>query len=90
MGTLGVAALLFAAEDAPLFLQAKQTRASVVTLQVEHEGLATHGERVVLGQRRMQTASDLHLGHRAGAEPEAHAGRDDRRVCARTGSAQPT
>ena len=63
VGTLCAVALLFAAEDDPLFLQVKEARDSVLAPYVRFKGFATNGERVVLGQRLMQAASDLFLGH---------------------------
>ena len=63
VGTLCAVALLFAAEDDPLFLQIKEARESVLAPYVDYPGFATNGERVVLGQRLMQAASDLFLGH---------------------------
>jgi uncharacterized protein (DUF2252 family) len=62
VGTLCYVTLWMADVDDPLFLQVKQARPSVL------EGLtgqSTHhndGERVVIGQRLMQSASDIFLG----------------------------
>ena len=63
VGTLCAVALLFAAEDDPLFLQVKEARDSVLAPYVHYKGFASNGERVVLGQRLMQAASDVFLGH---------------------------
>ena len=66
VGTLCTVALFFAAEDDPLFLQVKEARESVLAPYVDAKGFATQGERVVFGQRLMQAASDLFLGHMVG------------------------
>jgi len=63
VGTLCAVALFFAAEDDPLFLQVKQARESVLAPYVATAGFASDGERVVFGQRLMQAASDVFLGH---------------------------
>jgi uncharacterized protein (DUF2252 family) len=46
----------------PLFLQVKEAQASVLEAQLGASPFANHGERVVVGQRLLQTASDLFLG----------------------------
>jgi uncharacterized protein (DUF2252 family) len=48
--------------DDPLFLQAKEAQASVLERFTEPSRLSQHGERVVVGQRLMQAASDIFLG----------------------------
>jgi hypothetical protein len=58
-------ALLFATEDDPLFLQVKEARDSVLAPYVDFKGFGSNGERVVFGQRLMQAASDVFLGHRS-------------------------
>ncbi|HMO45997.1 MAG TPA: DUF2252 domain-containing protein [Rubrivivax sp.] len=63
VGTWCAIALLFAADNDPLFLQIKEARPSVLEPYVDFPGFATHGERVVFGQRLMQASSDLFLGH---------------------------
>jgi uncharacterized protein (DUF2252 family) len=63
VGTICAVAMLFAAEDDPLFLQLKQARPSVLAAHVNVAPFATEGERVVFGQRLMQSSSDLFLGH---------------------------
>ena len=60
--------LFMAAEDDPLFLQAKEARASVLEPYVGKSRHRSHGERVVVGQRLMQSASDLLLGWTVGAD----------------------
>jgi uncharacterized protein (DUF2252 family) len=49
------------AED-PLFLQLKESQASVLEPIVGRSQFANHGQRVVNGQRMMQSASDMFLG----------------------------
>ena len=46
----------------PLFLQAKEAQASVLEPFAGRSTLRQHGERVVVGQRLMQAASDIFLG----------------------------
>jgi uncharacterized protein (DUF2252 family) len=46
----------------PLFLQAKEANASVLEPYLTRSRYAQHGQRVVEGQRMMQTASDIFLG----------------------------
>ncbi|MEE1742816.1 DUF2252 domain-containing protein [Streptomyces sp. BE147] len=48
--------------DDPLFLQAKEAGASVLSPHLGSSDFATQGERVVAGQRLMQAASDIFLG----------------------------
>jgi hypothetical protein len=54
--------LLMAGERDPLFLQVKEARRSVLERYAGRSAYTNHGQRVVMGQRRMQTASDLFLG----------------------------
>jgi uncharacterized protein (DUF2252 family) len=49
-------------EHDPLFLQIKEAQASVLEPLVGTSGLASHGQRVVEGQRLMQASSDIFLG----------------------------
>jgi len=62
VGTLCTIALFMAADDDPLFLQIKQAKASVLEPYVGKSLHANSGERVVAGQRLMQSASDMFLG----------------------------
>jgi hypothetical protein len=48
--------------DDPLFLQAKEARASVLEPFLGKSEFANHGQRVVEGQRLLQAASDILLG----------------------------
>lgn len=68
VGTRCVALLFMAAEDDSLILQAKEARASVLEPYVGKSLHATHGERVVAGQRLMQSASDMMLGWTVGTD----------------------
>lgn len=62
VGTLCGICLFMAADDDPLFLQVKEARASVLEPYAGKSLHANHGERVVVGQRIMQSASDVFLG----------------------------
>src|SRR5215510_4259146 len=72
VGTLCAVALFQDEQGAPLFLQLKEARASVLEPYAGASGYATHGERVVVGQRLMQAASDIFLGWTAGLEPHRY------------------
>ena len=48
--------------DDPLFLQAKEAQASVLEPYLGKSAFNNHGQRVVEGQRLMQSASDILLG----------------------------
>jgi uncharacterized protein (DUF2252 family) len=62
VGTLCFVALFFSAENHPLLLQIKQARNSVLEPYVAKCDYDNQGQRVVVGQRLMQTASDIFLG----------------------------
>jgi uncharacterized protein (DUF2252 family) len=62
VGTRCYVALLLAAPDDPLFLQIKEARPSVLERYTGHSRVAHNGQRVVVGQRLMQAASDIFLG----------------------------
>jgi uncharacterized protein (DUF2252 family) len=49
-------------DEDPLFLQAKEAQASVLERFVGVSEHGNHGQRVVVGQRLMQAASDMFLG----------------------------
>jgi uncharacterized protein (DUF2252 family) len=49
-------------ENDPLFLQAKEAQASVLERFVGKSAYPHHGQRVVVGQRLMQAATDIFLG----------------------------
>ncbi len=63
VGTICGIALFFAAEQDPLFLQVKEARQSVLEPYSNFRSTLTRGARVVVGQRIMQAASDIFLGH---------------------------
>ncbi|MDO9023699.1 DUF2252 domain-containing protein [Zwartia sp.] len=62
VGTRCGIALFMAADNDPLFLQVKEARPSVLEPYAGKSLHANHGQRVVAGQRLMQTASDAFLG----------------------------
>jgi uncharacterized protein (DUF2252 family) len=66
VGSVGTRAwiLLFEGLDGgdPLFLQAKEAQASVLSGFVKASGFKNQGERVVTGQQLMQATSDIFLG----------------------------
>lgn len=62
VGTMCSVALFMAADDDPIFLQVKEARASVLEPYAGKSLHQNHGERVVAGQRLMQSASDMFLG----------------------------
>ena len=62
VGSFCAVALLQADVDDPLFLQLKQARSSVLEPYAGRSVYRNQGERVVVGQRLMQSASDMFLG----------------------------
>ncbi len=62
VGTRCLVALLLAAPDDPLFLQIKEAGPSVLERYTGHARVPHNGQRVVVGQRLMQAASDIFLG----------------------------
>jgi uncharacterized protein (DUF2252 family) len=68
VGTRCYIALLLAAPADPLFLQVKEARPSVLQRYTRHARAAHNGRRVVVGQRLMQSASDIFLGWSRGPE----------------------
>jgi uncharacterized protein (DUF2252 family) len=62
VGTLCLIALYMSREDDPIFLQVKEANASVLEPYAGASKHPSHGQRVVTGQRLMQSASDLFLG----------------------------
>ena len=62
VGTVCGVFLFMAADDDPLFLQVKEARASVLEPYAGRSLHANNGQRVVVGQRIMQAASDVFLG----------------------------
>lgn len=67
VGTFCAIALLMAEEADPLFLQVKEARASVLEPYAGKSRHANHGQRVIVGQRLMQSASDIFLGWTEGS-----------------------
>ena len=67
VGTLCGVALFMASDDDPIFLQVKEATASVLEPYAGKSRHGNHGERVVAGQRLMQSASDLFLGWSRGS-----------------------
>ena len=62
VGTRCYVALFLAAPDDALFLQVKEARRSVLEQFTHRSAVAHNGQRVVVGQRLMQSASDIFLG----------------------------
>src|SRR4249919_3383808 len=56
----------------PLFLQVKQATASVLEGHLPKSRYRQHGQRVVVGQRMMQAASDIYLGWTRDPEDNRH------------------
>jgi uncharacterized protein (DUF2252 family) len=71
VGTRCYVALLLAKPNDALFLQVKEARRSVLEPYTGTKKVAHNGQRVVVGQRLMQSASDIFLGWSKGP-----AGRD--------------
>jgi uncharacterized protein (DUF2252 family) len=66
VGTLCTVALMMAANNDPLFLQIKEANRSVLEPYVGKSVYANQAQRVVTGQRLMQSASDIFLGWTVG------------------------
>jgi uncharacterized protein (DUF2252 family) len=62
IGTRCAVLLLMAGQSDPLFLQFKEALASVLDPYAGKSRYANHGERVVTGQRMLQSSSDVFLG----------------------------
>jgi uncharacterized protein (DUF2252 family) len=62
VGTRCGAILLLAGERDPFFLQIKEAHASVLEAYAGKSRYENHGQRVVVGQRMLQAASDVFLG----------------------------
>ena len=62
VGTRCFVALLLAAPDDALFLQVKEAGRSVLERYTGTKPVEHNGQRVVVGQRLMQSASDIFLG----------------------------
>jgi uncharacterized protein (DUF2252 family) len=66
VGTRCFVVLFMAGDDDPLLLQAKEARESVLAPYAGRSQYEHQGERVVVGQRLMQSASDMFLGWTTG------------------------
>jgi uncharacterized protein (DUF2252 family) len=62
VGTFCAIGLLTAGDGSPLLLQIKEAQESVLAPFAGSSAYANHGERVVVGQRMMQAATDVFLG----------------------------
>ncbi|RMI35472.1 DUF2252 domain-containing protein [Nocardia stercoris] len=66
VGSVGTRCFILLLQDretaSPLFLQVKQAEASVLAAHLQPSRYANQGQRVVVGQRLMQAASDIFLG----------------------------
>jgi uncharacterized protein (DUF2252 family) len=62
VGTMCFVGLFFSAENHPLLLQFKQACPSVLEPYAGQSRYENHGQRVVVGQRLIQSASDIFLG----------------------------
>jgi hypothetical protein len=62
VGTRCYIALFMADGESPLFLQVKEARASVLENYLPKSEFANHGQRVVTGERLIQSSSDIFLG----------------------------
>jgi hypothetical protein len=62
VGTFCAIALLTAGDGSPLLLQIKEAQESVLAPFAGASEYANHGERVVVGHRMMQAATDVFLG----------------------------
>ncbi|MEM5316896.1 DUF2252 domain-containing protein [Paraburkholderia sp. JHI869] len=66
VGTFCLVLLMVDGYGKPLFLQVKEARESVIARYFKAEGPAHQGQRVVMGQRLLQAASDAFLGWTTG------------------------
>jgi hypothetical protein len=67
VGTRCLIALMFSEENHPLILQIKESCRSVLAPYAGKSRYANQGQRVVMGQRLMQSSSDIFLGWARGA-----------------------
>ena len=72
VGTRCAVALLMADEHDPLLLQFKEALPSVLEPYAGKSRYSNHGERVVTGQRMLQSASDVFLGWTRDAEGRSY------------------
>jgi len=62
VGTFCAVGLFMTPDEAPLFLQIKEAQSSVLAPHAGASAYVNQGQRVVVGQRVMQAASDVFLG----------------------------
>jgi uncharacterized protein (DUF2252 family) len=67
VGTFCAIGLFVSDDDAPLLLQIKEAQQSVLAPFAGPSDYANHGQRVVVGQRMLQAATDVFLGWTASA-----------------------
>ena len=72
VGTLCFVCLFMAGDDAPLFLQVKEARPSVLEPFAGVSAFLNQGQRVVNGYRLMQPSSDMFLGWTQGRLNQRH------------------
>lgn len=72
VGTRCYVLLFLAGDDDPLLLQAKEARRSVLEDFAGASEFSHHGQRIVVGQRLMQSASDMFLGWTTSPADEGH------------------
>ena len=70
VGTRCGVVLMMAEEDDPLILQIKEANVSVLEPYAGKGQFRHHGERIVVGQRLMQSASDMLLGWTTGTSKD--------------------
>jgi uncharacterized protein (DUF2252 family) len=68
VGTRCYVVLLLNDDNEPLFIQVKEARQSVLEPYIKPSIYQHHGERIVQGQRLMQSASDIFLGWTTGLQ----------------------
>ena len=90
VGTRCLVALFLAAPDDALFLQVKEARQSVLEPYTGTKKIMQNGQRVVVGQRLMQAASDIFLsGRKILASPANQGFESDRGAEIRPGCESP-
>ncbi len=72
VGTTCLVLLMLAPDDEPLFLQMKEARLSVLEPYAGASTFTNRGQRVVEGQRIIQSASDIFLGWTSFGDDDKH------------------
>jgi len=72
VGTTCMVLLMLAPDDEPLFLQMKEARVSVLEAYAGKSTFDNRGQRVVEGQRIIQSASDIFLGWTEFGDDDKH------------------